>query len=131
MEQARDKYRLSERKTCRLLGQWRGTQRYESNPKADEDELSGAVISLASQYGRYGYKKITALLRTAGWRVSRDRVERIWKREGLKVPQKQRPRRRLWLDDGSCIRLRPDHPNHVWSYDFVLPGRMKGEGYGF
>ena len=97
----------------------RGTQRYEVVHRADEEDLTAAVIALASQYGRYGYKKIAALLRMAGWKVGRDRVERIWRREGLKVPRRQRPRRRLWLNDGSCIRLRPERANHVWSYDFV------------
>ena len=77
------------------------------------------MVALAAQYGRYGYRRITALLRSAGWQVGKDRVQRIWRREGLKVPQKQRPRRRLWLNDGSCVRLRPEHRNHVWSYDFV------------
>ena len=72
-----------------------------------------------ASHGRYGYRRITALLRQTGWCVGKDRVERIWRREGLKVPAKQTPRRRLWLNDGSCIRLRPEHPNHVWSYDFV------------
>jgi len=110
---------MSERHACRLLGQWRGTQRYESIQRPEEDELTRVVIALASEYGRYGYKKITALLQMAGWKVGRDRVERIWRREGLKVPKKQRPRRRLWLNDGSCVRLRPERSNHVWSYDFV------------
>jgi putative transposase len=119
VERAKGEYGLSERHACRLLGQWRGTQRYESIQRTDEDELTGAVIHLACQYGRYGYKKITALLQGSGWKVGRDRVERIWRREGLKVPKKQRPRRRLWLNDGSCIRLRPERANHVWSYDFV------------
>ena len=77
------------------------------------------MITLASQYGRYGIRRVTALLRLAGWCVGKDRVRRIWRREGLKVPAKQKPRRRLWLNDGSCIRLRPEHRNHVWSYDFV------------
>jgi hypothetical protein len=72
-----------------------------------------------AKYGRYGYRRITALLRDAGWQVGKDRVQRIWRREGLKVPQKQRPRGRLWLNDGSCVRLRPERANHVWSYDFV------------
>ena len=69
--------------------------------------------------GRYGYRRITALLRSGGWQVGKDRVQRIWRREGLNVPQKQRPRRRLWRNDGCCVRLRPEHPNHVWSYDVV------------
>ncbi len=74
---------------------------------------------MASQYGRYGYRRIKALLDDAGWDVGCDRVQRIWRREGLKIPRKQRPRGRLWLNDGSCIRLRPERRNHVWSYDFV------------
>ena len=82
-------------------------------------KLTRAVIELAMQYGRYGYRRITALLRNGGWQVGKDRVQRIWRREGLKVPQNQRPRRRLWFNDGSCIRLRPERPNQVWSYDFV------------
>ena len=113
------RYGMSERHACRLLGQSRGTQRYEPMRRADEDRLTAAMVALASEYGRYGYKKITAMLQRSGWQAGRDRVERIWRREGLKVPQKQRPRRRLWLNDGSCIRLRPERANHVWSYDFV------------
>lgn len=81
--------------------------------------MTRAIIALASQYGRYGYRRITSLLADEGWQVGCDRVQRIWRREGLKVPRKQRPRGRLWLNDGSCIRLRPQHRNHVWSYDFV------------
>ncbi len=119
MEHAREEYRFSERHACRLLGQWRGTQRYGPIQRTNEDALTGAIITLASEYGRYGYRRITALLRSAGWQVGKDRVQRIWRREGLKVPQKQRPRERLWLNDGSCVRLRPERANHVWSYDFV------------
>jgi transposase InsO family protein len=81
--------------------------------------LTHAIIGLASEYGRYGYRRITSLLNEAGWSVGTDRVQRIWRREGLKVPRKHKPRRRLWLNDGSCIRLRPERRNHVWSYDFV------------
>lgn len=110
---------ISERRACQLVNQPRGTQRYQPIQRDDEDSLTRAIIELASQYGRYGYRRITALLQRAGWRVGHDRVERIWRREGLKVPQKQRPRGRLWLNDGSCVRLRPEHKNHVWSYDFV------------
>jgi transposase InsO family protein len=77
------------------------------------------VIDLATQFGRYGYRRIQELLRREGWRVNHTRIERIWKEEGLKVPAKQPRRRRLWLNDCSCVRLRPTHENHVWSYDFV------------
>jgi putative transposase len=81
--------------------------------------LTRVIIALASEYGRYGYRRITIEVNKAGYPVGRDRVQRIWRREGLKVPQKQRPRGRLWLNDGSCVRLRPERANHVWAYDFV------------
>ena len=110
---------VSERHACLLLGQPRGTQRYRPTQREDEDRLTQAIVALASQYGRYGYRRITALLQRAGWKVGKDRVERIWRREGLKVPKRQKPRGRLWLNDGSCVRLRPTHAGHVWSYDFV------------
>ena len=126
VRRAEREYGMSERHARRLLGQGRGTQRYEPIHRLDEEELTRAVIALASQFGRYGYRRITALLRIAGWPVGKDRVQRIWRREGLKVPQKQRPRRRLWLNDGSCIRLRPERPNHVWSYDFVSDRTEEG-----
>lgn len=102
-----------------MLGQHRSTQRKVPSGRADENVLTADIIALASQYGRYGYRRITALLREAGWAVNVKRVERIWRREGLKVPQKQPQKGRLWLNDGSCIRLRPERSNHVWSYDFV------------
>jgi putative transposase len=85
----------------------------------NEERLTAAIIELATQYGRYGYRRITALLRQAGWAVNKKRVERIWRREGLKVPRRQPKKGRLWLNDGSCLRLRPERPNHVWAYDFV------------
>lgn len=119
MERVRQQYGLKERHACRLLGQWRGTQRYAAIERNDEDALTRSILQLASRYGRYGYRRITALLRRAGWRVGKDRVQCIWRREGLKVPAKQKPRGRLWLEDGSCVRLRPEHALHVWSYDFV------------
>lgn len=110
---------VSERRICRVLGQHRSTQRKMPRGADDEAALTEDIIALARQYGRYGYRRVTALLRDAGWHVNRKRVERIWRREGLKVPQKQPKRGRLWLNDGSCIRLRPEYPGHVWSYDFV------------
>ncbi len=119
MEHAWEKHELSERHACRLVKQWRGTQRYVPIQRVDEDALTRAIITLANEYGRYGYRRITALLRATGWQVGKDRVQRIWRREGLKIPKKQKPRRRLWFNDGSCVRLRPERANQVWSYDFV------------
>ena len=113
------RFRVSERVACRVAGQSRSTQRYQPMLRDDEDALTQAIIALAGQYGRYGYRRITALLQEEGWSVGKDRVERIWHREGLKVPKKHKPRGRLWLNDGSCVRLRPERANHVWSYDFV------------
>lgn len=84
------------------------------------------IVELATQFGRYGYRRITALLRMEEWKVNHKRVERIWRREGLKVPQKQPKRSCLWLNDGSCIRLRPEHKDHVWSYDFVAARTADG-----
>ena len=110
---------VSERFACRVLGQHRSTQRKAPGTADDEVALTGAIIDLARQYGRYGYRRITALLRAEGWRCNRKRVERIWRREGLKVPARQPKRGRLWLNDGSCVRLRPERANHVWAYDFV------------
>lgn len=85
----------------------------------DEQALTEDIIALAKQHGRYGYRRVTALVRDAEWQVNRKRVEQIWRKERLKVPQKQPKRGRLWLNGGSCIRLRPEYPGHVWAYDFV------------
>ena len=110
MSRVREQLGISERRACRVLNQPRSTQRRVPQTST---ALTADIIALAKQYGRYGYRRITALLRTAGWLVNKKRVERIWRREGLKVPAKQPKRGRLWLTDGSCIRLRPEHPNHV------------------
>jgi transposase InsO family protein len=111
---------------CRALEQPRSTQRQEKKLRKDEPLLREQIVRLALQYGRYGYRRITALLRNDGWRVNHKRVERIWREEGLKVPRKQPKRRRLWLNDGSCIRLRPEYAKHVWSYDFMLDRTSDG-----
>jgi putative transposase len=110
---------VSERRACAALGHHRSTQRRTPKTPEDETALVADIVELARTYGRYGYRRITALLRAAGWLVNVKRVERIWRREGLKVPMKQPKRGRLWLNDGSCIRLRAAHRNHVWAYDFV------------
>jgi transposase InsO family protein len=121
--------RVSERRACRVIGQPRSTQRRLLLTRDDEAVLTADIVELATRYGRYGYRRITALLRHAGWVVNRKRVERIWRREGLKIPQKQPKRGRLWLADGSCIRLRPERSNHVWAYDFVEDRTHDGRRY--
>lgn len=110
-----------------MLGQPRSTQRREKIVPADEAALRQQIVQTACQYGRYGYRRVTALLKRDGWRVNHKRVERIWRQEGLKVPQKQPKRRRLWLNDGSTIRMRPEHKNHVWTYDFMAERTSDGK----
>lgn len=113
------RYGISQRRACVALGAHRTTIRHHSIQTGDEARLRADIIRLSSRYGRYGYRRITALLKAEGWHVNHKRVERIWRQEGLKVPKKQPKRGRLYLNDGSCIRLRPLYQNHVWSYDFV------------
>jgi putative transposase len=112
-----------------VLGQARSTQRHVNEISGEESRLVADITTLATKYGRYGYRRITALLNDKGWQVNHKRVERIWRQEGLKVPKKQAKRGRLWLNDGSCIRLRPEHKDHVWSYDFVAASTSDGRAF--
>ena len=125
-----EKLPVSERRACKVLGQARITQRHQSLPPSDEHHLTKDILELATKYGRYGYRRITALLKNElHWRVNHKRVERIWRKEGLKVPKKQPKRSRLWLNDGSCIRLRPEYKDHVWSYDFMVDRTANGRPF--
>ena len=120
---------VSQRRACLVLNQPRTTQRYQMQGNALTEQIRPHVIELAEEYGRYGYRKITDLLNQDGWNVGKARVYTIWREEGLKVPQKQPKRGRLWLTDGSCIRKRPEFTNHVWSYDFVHERTHDGKKY--
>jgi transposase InsO family protein len=117
---------VSERRACRVLRQVRSTQRRGRYPPDDEPRLLRRMVELAMEYGRYGYRRIAAMLREEGWLVNHKRVERLWRLEGLKVPERQPKRGRLWLTDGSCIRLRPAYKDHVWSYDFMMARTSDG-----
>lgn len=110
---------VSERRACKVLGQPRTTHRHPRKIPNQERRLVKRIVALATQFGRYGYRRITALLRREGWRVNHKRVARIWRQEGLKVPKRQPKRGRLWFNDGSCVRLRAQRKDHVWSYDLV------------
>lgn len=129
MEHVRQVLNVSERRACRVIGQPRGTQRYAKRPLVDEAQLRERMIYLASRFGRYGYRRITALLQNEGWQVNHKRIERLWRLEGLKVPQKQPKRGRLWLNDSSTLRLRPEFAKHVWSYDFMQDRTHDGKSY--
>ncbi len=120
---------VSERRACSAVGQARSSQRRSPTVRDNEEALTSDIVGLASKYGRYGYRRIHAMLVAKGWRVNVKRVYRIWRREGLKVPSKHPKRGRLWLNDGSCIRLRPERPNHVWSYDFVQDRTQDGRAF--
>ena len=125
-----EKLGVSERRACKVLEQHRSTQRRILSLPSDEKQLTADIIDLATKYGRYGYRRITALLNNDyGWAVNHKRVERIWRIEGLKVPKKQPKKKRLWLNDGSCVRLRPEHKDHVWSYDFVMDRTASGRAF--
>ena len=112
-----------------MLKQARNTQRRSHEISGEEARLVADITTLATRYGRYGYRRIKALLNKQGWQVNHKRVERIWRQEGLKVPKKQPKRGRLWLNDGSCIRLRPEYKDHVWSYDFVIARTADGRAF--
>ncbi len=114
MELVQERYGISERRACRALEQPRATQRYAVTMADDEEALTTALVQLASRYGRYGYRRVTAMLQREGWRVNHKRVERIWRRG------------RLWFTDGSCVRLRPQRRNHVWAYDYVALRTRQG-----
>jgi transposase InsO family protein len=112
-----------------VLHQPRSTQRHAVAVRDDEDALTKDIVELASSYGRYGYRRVTMMLRHSGWAVNHKRVERVWRREGLKVPKKQPKRGRLWLNDGRCVRWRPEHKDHVWAYDFVTGRTHDGRAF--
>jgi len=120
---------VSQRRACRVIGQIRTSQRYIPEMRSEEERLTVEIVNLATQYGRYGYRRITALLKQQGWKVNHKRVERIWRKEGLKVPKRQPKRRRLWLNDGSCVRLKPEHKDHVWSYDLMMARTAEGKAF--
>ena len=107
----------------------RSSQQYQVKPKDDDEGLRLALIRLAKQYGRYGYRKIAKLLRIEGWDINHKKVERIWREEGLQLPARHKKRKRLYHKDSSAIRLRPQHSNHIWSVDFIHDRLSNGRPY--
>jgi putative transposase len=121
-------FRISERRACRALGVPRSSQRYAGAEREREEELLLRIRALARENPRYGYRRIRALLRREGWSVDLKRAHRLWRREGLKVPQIQRRRRRLGQGENGCVRRRSERPDHVWSYDFIHDRTADGRG---
>lgn len=126
-----ESHSVTERRACRVLSVNRTIYRYEPVKLPDEDEIRADIIDTACNFGRVGYRQVTDLMRNNGIKINHKRVERIWREEGLKLPRKQSRRRRLWLADGSCIRLRPEYRNHVWSYDFIEDKTNNGKKIRF
>ena len=120
---------VSERRACRAIGQLRPSYRYVPQPDHDRARMRERIIAIAKAYGRYGYHTVTALLKRECWDVGKDAGYTIWQQEGLQVPQTQPKRARLWCADGSSLRLRPERPNHVWSYDFGADRTQDGRSF--
>ena len=131
MEYVKEAYDVTERRACRVIKVNRTAYRYEPVRLPDEEDIRAQIIEKVCNYGRVGYRMVTHMLRNEGIQINHKRVERIWREEGLKLPAKQAKRRRLFLGDGSCVRLRPEHKNHVWSYDFVEGKTMDGKKIRF
>ena len=125
-EGLQEKFSVSERRACEAIGQPRSSQRYQARPRDDESSLVKRMLQLAKEHVRYGYRRITALLRREGWRVNLKRVYRLWRKEGLRVPQKKRKKRRLGLKANGCDRREATHKNHVWAWDFVFDRTASG-----
>lgn len=121
-------FQISERRACRALGVPRSSRRYVGTEREREEELLLRIRELAREHPRYGYRRIRALLQREGWSVNLKRVHRLWRREGLKVPQIRRKRRRLGQGEDGCSRRRSERPNHVWSYDFIHDQTADGRG---
>ena len=119
VQEVRSALEVSERRACKVIGQPRSTQRYVATKREKDQPLVKRMLELVGQHPRYGYRRIWALLRTEGFRVNRKRVHRLWRKEGLKVPKKQRKKRRLGSSEHGWVRHRAEHANHVWCYDFV------------
>jgi putative transposase len=117
---------MSERRACHVLSQPRSSQRRQPKPRDDEAALVKRMLQLVRQRPRFGYRRIAALLRTEAWRASATRIYRLWRREGLKVPQRKRKRRRLGTSDNGCHRRRAEHKDHVWCWDFVFDHTTSG-----
>jgi putative transposase len=117
---------VSQRRACRVLRQPRSTQRQEPRRKEEEVALVRRMLELVRQHPRFGYRRIGALLRREGWRVNRKRVWRLWRQQGLKVPRKQRKKRRLGSSANGCVRRRAASRNHVWAWDFIFDRTRDG-----
>ena len=126
MKELQSKFEVSERRACKVVSQSRSSQRYESKPRDDEAALAKRMVELAGERPRFGYRRIAWQLREQHWRASDTRIYRLWRREGLRVPQKKRKRRYLGVSENSCDRRRAEHKDHVWCWDFIFDRTANG-----
>jgi len=117
---------VSERRACRVLSQPRSSHRYERKPSGDEAQLVARIHELVRQHPRFGYRRITAMLKREGFDAGLDRVYRLWRREGLKVPKKPTKKRRLGSSANGCVRQRVERRNQVWAWDFIFDRTSNG-----
>lgn len=127
MNELQSKFTVSQRRACRVVDQPRQSQRYQTKVRDDEPALVKDILELVGQFPRYGYRLICGKLRQLGWTINPKRVYRIWKQEGLKVPMKKRKKRRLGKSSNSIGRRAAEHPNHVWSWDFIFDRTASGK----
>jgi putative transposase len=120
------RFEVSERRACRMVGQPRSSQRYVSAKAGKDVSLSQRMIALSHENPRYGYRRVWALLRREGWAVNKKRVQRLWREADLKVPAKERKRRRMGTSENGCTRRRAEYIDHVWTYDFAMDTTQDG-----
>jgi putative transposase len=127
VEHVRERFGISERRACRVVGQPRSSQRYVSTKAINDAALAERMVALSHENPRYGYRRVWALLRREGWAVNKKRIQRLWKEADLKVPaSRKRKRRRLGTSENGCTRKRAEYVNHVWSYDFAMDATEDG-----
>lgn len=124
--QLEERFDVSQRRACRVIRQPRSTQRYRAKRKQDEVALVQRMHEIVRHEPRFGYRRIWAVLRREGRRINRKRVDRLCRLEGLRVPRKQRKRRRLGCSAHGIVRHRPQHKNHVWAWDFTFDADIRG-----
>jgi len=122
----RDRLGVSERWACRVVGQHRSTERYEPKRAQDDAALRAELRAFSVERPRWGYRRAHHRLRQEGWEINRKRVQRLWREEGLRVPQRARKRRRLGDSTVPAKRLRAEQPNQVWAFDFQFDQTADG-----
>ena len=126
VDELQQSHSVSERRACQVVGQPRSSQRYAPQVPNDEPQLVADMLQAVREFPRYGYRMVTQKLRQKNWTVNAKRVYRLWRREGLKVPKKQRKTRHSGQHATGCDHHPADHPDDVWAWDFVFDRTSNG-----